>query len=222
MGNALLPGRSRFLVLAMVLAGMVVVPPVLAGQSEARPCLRANLLNLYGHCAAEPAPAQTGRARAGITAARVARDGGRWRTHRLPASRLGARDGVVLELAAAPVRGSYGKPLARLLIRCRDNATNVMIAFDGRVMSDRREKSELFYRLDGGEERIVELSLSEDPSVMGIWHGFRAVPFVKTLAGGSQLRMTAWDRDGARLDLDFAVAGLDRALGPVRARCGWH
>lgn len=153
--------------------------------------------------------------------ARFGSDRGQWRVHRVAASKPGEASAIVLELASERANGSFAKSPAKLIIRCRGQATNLMIAFDRRTMSDRKEKSEIIYRLDGGAEELVELSLSQDASVMGMWHGFRAVPFVKKLAGSTELDMSAWDGAGERIDLAFDLTGLEHALAPVRRACRW-
>lgn len=185
-------------------------------EVSAQPCLKSNLLDLYGACSKTKDRQARPPAQPAAIGSRLVRPAGKWRIHHVLLPRGGGEQAVVLELAAA---GSGPEP--RLVLRCMNAETNVMLQFPGRTMSDVREKSEILYRLDDGTESILELSLAPDPSVMGVWQGFRAVPFITRLMDAAELSLTAWDSNGARIDVVFETDGLRQAVVPLREGCGW-
>jgi hypothetical protein len=207
---------------------------VIAGASSthaaaAKICVKSELMHLFGGCE-KPDADESAKNTAAVLRARPV-------PHHGFASRLGDRIGnvrlhhyasygrsggpaVFLQLESQPADPE--KPV-RLMMRCLDDETNILFEFPGRSMSDVREKSELFYSVDGSEPKIVELSLAtgDGSSVMGMWHGYRAIGFARTLLGKSTLEMQAWDTENRQFSFSFDISSLEEALRPLRTACRW-
>lgn len=110
---------------------------------------------------------------------------------------------------------------ARLAIRCLDDNTSVILHFPGQEMGNRGPQREIVYRRDGAAPAILELERGKDRAMLGAWQGYRAVPFIRELLGASSLEVSAISAKGTELHAQFAVAGLDEAIGELRAACHW-
>ena len=113
------------------------------------------------------------------------------------------------------------KKTATFHVKCVQNNTSVLFEFAGRQMSDADEKSKMLYSVDGGAERILEMSLSKDHSIMGVWRGFRAVPFVRQLLDAKQLPTKISTATGEQLSNDFDIVDFKEAIREVQQTCNW-
>ena len=220
------------LVAALSIAAVVILPvvaPAAARAAGSGPCMKSSLMTLYGGCdrPAERSPrterVSVSNIRRGSAFGFARRGGtslGNVQLHQYASYGRTGAPAVFIELESKPVAG--GKPV-RMVMRCMDDETNLLFQFPGRRMSDVREKSELFYSLDGSVQKIVELSLATggDGSVMGIWHGYRAIGFLTSLKEAQLLEMEAWDRENRHFRFGFDISSLGRVLQPLRRACGW-
>ncbi len=110
---------------------------------------------------------------------------------------------------------------AKMLIRCLNNETTVLFKFPGYEMSDFREFSEVIYYTGGETEDILELSLASDKSILGVWQGFRAIPFVRKLFAKQKLQILATAKNGTDLEADFNISGLEKSVSKLRKTCEW-
>jgi|GEM_PF-6856108 len=110
---------------------------------------------------------------------------------------------------------------AKMLIRCLDNKTAVLFEFPGYEMSDYREFSEVVYHTGGKTDEILELSLASDKSVLGVWQGFRAIPFVRKLFEKQKLQILATAKNGTDLEANFNITGIEETISGLRNTCEW-
>ena len=115
--------------------------------------------------------------------------------------------------------GREGK--AVMTIRCIKNNTSVLFEFPGYEMSDHKKYSEILYNTGNDTNYILELSLAENTSIMGVWRGFRAVPFVRKLIGKQNLDIIATAKNGADLSANFDISNLSSEISNVRKSCQW-
>lgn len=106
-------------------------------------------------------------------------------------------------------------------IRCSSNKTSLLFEFPGNNMSDKGRLSEILYTLDAGEKKNLELDLSTDKSILGVWEGYRSVPFLKKMIGHEKFAMNAIAADGKSISMEFNITGLDQAIGDIRRSCHW-
>ena len=110
---------------------------------------------------------------------------------------------------------------AKMLIRCLNNKTTVLFEFPGYEMSDFREFSEIVYHTGGKTDDILELALADDKSVLGVWQGFRAIPFVRKLFEKQKLQILATAKNGASLEANFNISGIEKSISRLRKTCEW-
>lgn len=110
---------------------------------------------------------------------------------------------------------------AKMLIRCRNNTTAILFKFPGYEMSDFREFSEIVYHTGGETDDILELSLNGDKSVLGVWRGFRAIPFVRKLFDKQKLQVLATAKNGTGLEANFNISGIEKKISKLRETCEW-
>ena len=110
---------------------------------------------------------------------------------------------------------------AKLSIRCLNNTTAVLFEFPGYEMSDIREFSEVVFHTGGETDDILELSLADDKSVLGVWQGFRAIPFVRKLFTKQELQILATAKNGTGLEANFNISGIEKMISKLRKTCEW-
>ena len=115
--------------------------------------------------------------------------------------------------------GHKGK--AVMTVRCIENNTSVIFEFPGYEMSDHKKYSEIIYNTGSDTNSILELSLAEKTSIMGVWRGFRAVPFVRKLIGKQNLDIIATAKNGRDLSASFDISNLSSKISNVRKFCQW-
>ncbi len=110
---------------------------------------------------------------------------------------------------------------AKMLIRCLNNTTAVLFEFPGYEMSDVREHSEIVYHTGGASDDILELSIAGNKSVLGVWRGFRAIPFVRKLFDKQSLNILATAKNGIDLEASFDITGIESSIIKLRNTCEW-
>lgn len=105
---------------------------------------------------------------------------------------------------------------ATLFIRCMENKTNLLIAFD-RYTTDNQN---MRYKLDDGpiQKQWVEVMRGGDG--IGIWSGSRAIPFVKTMFGKERM-VIAYNTYSGPVEFTFNISGLRSRIDKVANACGW-
>lgn len=128
---------------------------------------------------------------------------------------------VVLEVESRSARGIPAGAV-RLGVRCFRNETNLAFYFPEQEMSDYRERSEILYQVDGGAEKVLELKLAgTSKNILGVWEGYRAVPFLMEILSGGSLYLNALDKQYSEIEVEFDVAELRERIGTVRDQCSW-
>ncbi|WP_425962120.1 type VI secretion system-associated protein TagO [Rhizobium nepotum] len=67
----------------------------------------------------------------------------------------------------------------------------------------------------------IGLKESTDNKSLGAWDGGRAIPFIKKLILGKTLILQFTPYNESPKMAEFNIAGLDKAIEPLRAQCGW-
>ena len=111
--------------------------------------------------------------------------------------------------------------ISKGLIRCLNNTTAVLFEFPGYEMSDVREYSEIVYHTGGESDDILELSIAGNKSVLGLWRGFRAIPFVRKLFDKQSLAILATAKNGTDLEASFDISGIETSITKLRNTCEW-
>jgi type VI secretion system protein VasI len=108
-----------------------------------------------------------------------------------------------------------------MMISCRENTTSLYINFAGHFMSDLQGKGTVTYRIDKNPAARQSFRESNDHSVLGLWNGGTAIPFIKRLLGANSLLVRATPFSDSTVTAEFSLAGLENALKPLREACRW-
>lgn len=120
--------------------------------------------------------------------------------------------------AVEKIPGDDGDVRPLLIVRCEENDTAVIFNFARFIEQSRADAA---IRIDDGAVMTVRLKMSASGRAFGFWHGEEAVPFVKRLMDGRRLLVQVQPLGARPVVAEFAVAGLDTAVGPLREACGW-
>lgn len=133
-------------------------------------------------------------------------------------SALHNREDVWLSVTSENTEGnSIGSPeYASLLLRCMENATNVLILFN-RYTSDEQNVQ---YRLDEESVKKQWMEPLRGGDGIGIWSGSRAIPFIKGITGKNTL-ILSYDTYEGPVEFSFNVSGLSERIEPLATACGW-
>lgn len=110
---------------------------------------------------------------------------------------------------------------AVLALRCMGGTTAFYVTLADNLMSDIREFGHVPYRIDEGEPAEYVMTASSDDRSLGFWDSASAIAAIKPLLEAQTLRIRATPFAGRPHELEFTVAGLDEAIKPLRASCGW-
>lgn len=112
---------------------------------------------------------------------------------------------------------SIGSPIrATLFIRCMENKTNLLIAFD-RYTSDNQN---MRYKLDDGPIQTQWVEVMRGGDGIGIWSGSRAIPFVKKMFDKTRM-VIAYNTYSGPVEFSFNISGLRSRIDKVANACGW-
>lgn len=110
---------------------------------------------------------------------------------------------------------------ATLILRCAENVTSAFVHFGGAFMSDIQGFGTIDVRIDDQKMRTMNLDVSDNNEALGFFSGGDAIPFIKTLLEGQELRIRATPYNENSILLTFPIAGLEDELKPLRETCGW-
>jgi type VI secretion system protein VasI len=122
------------------------------------------------------------------------------------------------------VRCSFsGEEKPTLIVRCMENTTSIYITTNGchLVSSDYNDYGDITYRIDDDSAKTQAFTESTNNRALGLWRGGEAIPFIRSLFGGSSLLMRFTPFNESPVTARFPIAGLDEAVAPLREACGW-
>jgi len=181
------------------------------GVAQAGVCNGDGLINLYAsNCRQQPAV---------LSAGLLPRQSSYNRGQRLQPVRF--EKAVILEVESRSAHGVRAG-LVRLGVRCFRNETNLAFYFPEQEMSDYRERSEILYQVDNRQEKVLELKLAgTSNNILGVWEGYRAVPFLVEILDGGSLYLSALDKQFSEVEVEFDLEELRERIGAVRNQCSW-
>lgn len=125
-------------------------------------------------------------------------------------------------LSAEPVRGRFGETKNPILVlNCRERTTDLYIVFGDHFMSSLNGGGRVNTRVDRQPAKTFSMVESNDHKALGLWSGSSAIPFIKSLFGGSSLYVRATPYNESSLEMDFPIGGLEEAIKPLREACNW-
>ena len=109
-----------------------------------------------------------------------------------------------------------------LQIYCRDNKTSLLFNTGCHMASSQYNSyGDVDFRLDNNKARVLSMTDSTDNKALGLWTGGSSIPIIKSMIGKKTLvvRMTPYGESS--FTSTFDVSGLENAIKPARAACGW-
>ena len=87
--------------------------------------------------------------------------------------------------------------------------------------SSYHDYGDVHYSLDGGPSQMIAMTKWRDNFSLGLWRGAEAIPLIWGLLDHDVMtvRMKPFDEDV--FTVSFDIAGLDRAIVPLREACHW-
>lgn len=120
------------------------------------------------------------------------------------------------------ITNQYGQDAdMTLTLACRENATSAYVFFGGHFMSSIQGAGRVTYRVDKQPAQTKNFEESNNHEALGLWNGGSAIPFIKSLFGGTSLYLEATPYSDNRVSDFFPIAGLEDAITPLREACGW-
>ncbi len=120
------------------------------------------------------------------------------------------------------IDGKYGSAIRpQLMLRCHENTTAVTIQFGDHFMSDIDGYGTVTYRIDAEPAHKTDMDASTDNSVLGLWNGGTAIPFIKSLFGAKSLVVRAMPFNESAFEATFNVTGAEQSVAKLRAACKW-
>jgi len=148
---------------------------------------------------------------------------GKWRVREETSEFKDTTDVYISVNSDETVRCSdYNSPgNVRLLIRCRENTTAIMLQTGCHVTSGYGNYGKIEYRIDDRKAKTRSFVESTNNKTLGLWYGNQSIPMIKELFGGDRLlmRFTAYNQSATTAR--FTITGLEEAIKPLRKECGW-
>lgn len=121
-----------------------------------------------------------------------------------------------------PIRGNFGgRETADIYIRCQEKTTSMYFVYAGNFLSSIQGYGEVTYRLDDHKPVTRSFEESTDNKALGLWNGGAAIPFIKGMLGKSVMTVRITPYNESPITTQFQVSGLEDAIKPLRAACGW-
>ena len=120
-----------------------------------------------------------------------------------------------------PVYCSWGVSPVRLLLRCKENRTNVLLITSCHVTSGHGGYGRVTYRVDDRKSMTRNFEESTDNRSLGLWSFGRARPFIGDLMDGKELLIRFTPFGESPKETTFSIHGLEDAIEPLRGACGW-
>ena len=127
-------------------------------------------------------------------------------------SALGDRDTVTIFLEAK-FESNFEKVL---MIRCRDNETDVMFAVKSYMGSDDSQKIE--WKIDDAPISKTTANASSDGRAVFIRN---PIAFLRSLFEKKRLAMRVTPRNSGSIEALFDIEGIEKVIGPVEKACNW-
>lgn len=109
-----------------------------------------------------------------------------------------------------------------LVVRCYENRTSLILNTGCHMTSSRyNDYGDVTYRIDQEPSKTVGMQESTDNRSLGLWSGNRSIPLIKQMLGKTQMIVKMTPYGNSPIMATFQIAGLDKAIEPLRKACSW-
>lgn len=147
-------------------------------------------------------------------------NGPAWRI-RQEASAVAGLTNVFLSVPSRDPVSCGTRRRATLILRCLDDRTTALIGHDCETPFRGGRSWPVAWQLDDLPVTDSHWLPDARGETFGRWTYREARTFIEALMAGETLRVRFDDAAGVTSEMSFPIAGLDRALPPLRAACGW-
>lgn len=105
---------------------------------------------------------------------------------------------------------------AKLTISCAGANTSISFWFPGRYMSSEGRVLEASY--DGSKAEKYDVGGYDSQMSLS---GNKSIPVIKQLMAANKVKVSATPSSGPKFSAEFDLAGLTKAITPIREACGW-
>ena len=105
---------------------------------------------------------------------------------------------------------------AKLTISCAGTNSSLSFWFPGRYMSSDNRVLEASY--DGGKTEKYDVGGYDSQMSLS---GPKSIPVIKQLMAANKVKVSATPSSGPKFSAEFDLAGLTKAVTPIREACGW-
>ena len=121
-----------------------------------------------------------------------------------------------------PVQCSFGGGHLRLVARCRENTTSLIISGDCHMTSSAYNNSgAVTYRLDDASPATWQMDAATNSRALGLWRGGQSIPQIQRMLGKDTLRVRVQPFGQNAVETTFDISGLDEIIGPLQRACHW-
>ena len=148
--------------------------------------------------------------------------GGRKGTSSWAGSYTGDGGYVVRTLSKRQHRNIIGQEASlELIAMCEENTTSLSVRFGGNIVASVLNRFDIKLAVDDKPESSATFAVSRDFKSIGIWKGADAIPVLRTLFVGQELKLTGAPFFSEKVTATFPIEGLETAIVPLREACSW-
>lgn len=121
---------------------------------------------------------------------------------------------TLTNISTAPMSDSDQS--AKLTVSCAGSNSSVSFWFPGHFMSTDGRVLEASY--DGAKAEKYDVGGYDSQMALT---GPKSIPVIKQLMAANKIKVTATPTSGPKFSAEFDLAGLTKAITPLREACGW-
>jgi hypothetical protein len=126
---------------------------------------------------------------------------------------------VLSTISLASVKGAFKRANSQLVIRCKNNKTEVILntRMPNHIQSNGKQK--IRYKIDDGKTVTQNWGMSDNREAL---FAPQSIALAKALAEGISLRVEFKPANSSTQSVDFTLLGLKEKLGHIANACNWR
>ena len=111
---------------------------------------------------------------------------------------------------------------AKLMIRCNQNETNVLVQFPGFNLKNEAGFRHIELKLPGNKQGQLRFEQSNNHSIVGLWDHKNATAFLKLLTQNQSIQLSSDTSGGSKISADFKLNGLSQQARSISTGCNFQ
>ncbi len=108
-----------------------------------------------------------------------------------------------------------------LVVSCEINTTSLAVSFGGNIVASVLDRFKINLKIDDKPGQTATFAVSKNFKSVGLWRGADAIPVIKSLFAGSEVKITGAPFFSRAVTAAFPIGGLETAIQPLRKDCSW-